>query len=188
MVIQLNGTPPEPHWPAGLAVRTLVPGQDEVAVLQAVRGSFKDHWGYVEHPFEEELRRWQHFMANDENFDPSLWFLALDGDKIAGISLCRMRVFDDPDMGWVSTLGVLRPWRRRGLGLALLQHSFHQLYERGRRQIGLGVDALSLTGATRLYEKAGMRPDPDRQFSLYEKVLREGVDLRTVEVEMVGEQ
>jgi GNAT superfamily N-acetyltransferase len=183
MVIDLNGATPEPQWPEGITVRPMAVGQDEIVTLQAVRGSFKDHYGYVEHPFEDELRRWKHFMEHDEDFDPSLWFLAEEQGEVAGISLCRMKVFDDPEMGWVSTLGVLRPWRRRGLGLALLQHSFSELYRRGRRKIGLGVDAQSLTGATRLYEKAGMRPDPSRQHSMYEKVLRPGRDLRTVEVD-----
>jgi RimJ/RimL family protein N-acetyltransferase len=62
--------------------------------------------------------------------------------------------------------------------MALLQHSFHAFSQRGLRKVGLGVDAQSLTGATRLYEKAGMRPDPARQFSAYEKELRPGIDLR----------
>ncbi len=72
-------------------------------------------------------------------------------------------------MGWVNLLGVRRPWRRRGVALALLQHSFREFYARDRRKVGLGVDAQSLTGATRLYEKAGMRSDPSRQFVLYER-------------------
>ncbi len=45
--------------------------------------------------------------------------------------------------------------------------------------MGLGVDAQSLTGATRLYEKAGMRSDPSRQLVLYEKELRPGLEIRT---------
>jgi ribosomal protein S18 acetylase RimI-like enzyme len=90
----------------------------------------------------------------------------------AGFSLCWQKSFGDPDMGWVGTLGVLRPWRRRGLGLALLQHSFARLYERGQRKVGLGVDAQSLTGATRLYEKAGMHSNPQRQISAFELELR----------------
>jgi hypothetical protein len=32
-----------------------------------------------------------------------------------------------------------------------------ELYGRGQRVIGLGVDAENPTGATRLYERAGMR-------------------------------
>ena len=43
--------------------------------------------------------------------------------------------------------------------------------------MGLGVDAQSLTGATRLYEKAGMHVD--RQYANYEKELRPGEDLGT---------
>ena len=59
-------------------------------------------------------------------------------------------------MGWVDTLAVRRPWRRRGLGLALLLHSFRELRARGRERVGLGVDGENTTGAVRLYERAGM--------------------------------
>lgn len=173
--------PPAPQWPPGITVRTLRVGRDERAVIQAVREAFKDHWGYVERPFEEEFAQWTHFMDNDEDFDPSLWFLAMDGDEIAGVSLCRLKINEDPDMGWVGTLGVRRPWRRKGLGLALLHHSFGELYRRGQRKVGLGVDAESLTGATRLYEKAGMQVA--RQYSSYEQELRPGEELGTQTVE-----
>ena len=195
MVTELNGQPPVPQWPDGITVRTMQTGHDESTVLRAIRDSFIDHWGHVETPFEQELERWLHRIRTDETFDPGLWFLAMDakhfapgfipgepGDEIAGISLCRAKTYDDPDMGWVSTLGVRRPWRKRGLGLALLQHSFHALYQRGFRKIGLGVDAQNLTGATRLYEKAGMYSDPNRQYSIYEKELRPGKDLTTQEL------
>jgi ribosomal protein S18 acetylase RimI-like enzyme len=60
-------------------------------------------------------------------------------------------------MGWIGAIGVREHWRRRGLGLALLRHGFAELYRRGEHVIGLGVDAENPTGATRLYERAGMR-------------------------------
>lgn len=47
--------------------------------------------------------------------------------------------------------------RGRGLGLALLRHGFAELHRRGERQVWLHVDAENRTGATRLYERAGMR-------------------------------
>jgi ribosomal protein S18 acetylase RimI-like enzyme len=53
--------------------------------------------------------------------------------------------------------GVRRPWRRRGLGLALLRRAFGEFQRRGERLVQLGVDAASPTGATRLYERVGMR-------------------------------
>src|SRR3712207_7693523 len=47
-----------------------------------------------------------------ENFDPSLWFLAVEGDEIAGLTLCKTLA----GQGWVDVVGVRRPWRNRGLG------------------------------------------------------------------------
>jgi len=179
MQINLTAEPEPPQLPANLIIRSMIPQQEERAVLQAVRDSFQDHWGYVEQPFEEEFARWLYFIENDPDYDPALWLLAMDGDAIAGISLCDLKSNEDPAMGWVATLGVCRPWRRQGLGLALLQQSFRELYLRGQRRVGLAVDAASLTGATRLYEKAGMHVA--RRYDTYEKELRPGHELGTQE-------
>jgi GNAT superfamily N-acetyltransferase len=121
-------------------------------------------------------------METDDIFDPSLWNLALADGQVVGTALNYPYVDDDHDMGWVGTLGVVREWRRRGLALALLHHSFQEFYRRGKRKVGLGVDAESLTGATRLYLKAGMHPDPKREWSLFEKELRPGQELGTESV------
>jgi ribosomal protein S18 acetylase RimI-like enzyme len=102
----------------------------------------------------------------------------MDGEQIAGISLCGIEKTSD---AWVQTLGVLRSWRRQGLALALLQHSFREFYKRGLHTVYLAVDAQSLTGATRLYERAGMHIV--RQNDRYEKELRAGRELSTQMVE-----
>jgi mycothiol synthase len=57
----------------------------------------------------------------------------------------------------------------------LLQHSFNEFYWRGKRKVGLGVDAQNLTGALRLYENAGMHVH--KSFELYEKELRAGTEI-----------
>ncbi|MBK9711810.1 MAG: GNAT family N-acetyltransferase [Kouleothrix sp.] len=176
----LGGDLPAPIWADGLSVRTMQPG-DERAVYRALAESFKDHWGNVEQPEEQGFPLWRHRAIDDPAHDPSLWFLAIDGNEIAGISLCRAEQPGEPDLGWVNTLGVRRPWRRRGVGLALLYHSFAELRRRGRRRVGLGVDASSLTGATRLYERAGMRAV--RQYTDFMKELRPGTELMTQSVE-----
>jgi len=176
MQIDLTETPPAPVWPAGITLRAFDPDRDLEAVAWADREAFRDHWGFVERPFEQDLQMFRHWMG-EPRFDRSLWFMALHGDEVAGVSLCDSRTEDDPDMGWVGSLGVLRPYRKQGLGLALLRHSFGELYRRGRRKVGLGVDAFNLTGALRLYEKAGMRVY--RQNNTYEKELRPGVELST---------
>lgn len=180
MACALDDQLPEPICPAGICVCTLQPGQ-ELALYRAKNESFRDHWGHVEAPEQEGFTAWEHRRINDSSYDPSLWFLALDGDQIAGFSLCQLRTGEDPAMGWVNSLGVRRPWRRRGVAKALLHHSFGELRRRGQARIGLDVDADSLTGATRLYEQAGMRAF--RQTIFFEKELRPGVDLATQTIE-----
>ena len=182
MVIDLDEAPPEPQWPAGITVRSMLRHREERRVIQAQRDAFRDHWGYVETDFEENYQRWMKHLDENPDFDPALWFIAEQDGQVAGISLCWKSIPGEPELGWVGTLGVLRPWRRQGLGLALLRHSFVELYKRGQRKVGLGVDATSLTGATRLYEKAGMRSDPRYQMSFYELELRQGVDISTQQV------
>jgi mycothiol synthase len=174
MLIEMDSPVPDAGFPEGVTIRTYNPGTDAAAAYQAQTDSFRDHFGYVEEPFEQGLQRFRHFWEQ-EGFDPTLMFLAMEGDEVAGISLCPPHSLDDPEMGWVATLGVRRPWRKRGIGLALLRHSFNEFYRRGKRKVGLGVDAENLTGALRLYESAGMHVD--LAFDQYEKELRPGMEI-----------
>ena len=168
MEIEMNEAPPQPEWAEGITVRAMRPGEER-AVFAVDDIAFADHWGHMSTPYED----WEHWMVKRELFDPNLWFLAIEGDEIVGISLCK----EEGGMGWVNTLGVLRPWRHKGVGMALLRHSFGEFYRRGWHTAGLGVDASSLTGATRLYERAGMHVA--RQFDAYQKELRAGKEPTT---------
>jgi ribosomal protein S18 acetylase RimI-like enzyme len=181
MMINLDAPPLEPVWPEGLTIRTYDPETDVEAVFRADQEIFRDHFGFIEEPYEAGLARFKHFMTGHKDFDPSLWWLAMDGEEIAGICLCRSHSYDDPDLGYVSTLGVRRPWRKRGLGLAFLQHAFGEFYRRGKRKAGLGVDAENLTGALHLYEKAGMHVH--MQLDLFEKELRPGKEISVQSLE-----
>jgi mycothiol synthase len=58
----------------------------------------------------------------------------------------------------VQVVFTRRPWRKLGVGAALLRDAFGRFWERGERSVGLGVDAANDTGAFRLYERAGMMP------------------------------
>jgi len=174
MEITMTEPPPAPQWPAGITVRSFVSGQDAHVTFEALDEAFMDHWGHIPGDFEWWKRRLESFT----DFDPSLWFLACEGDKIAAISLCEMK---DRGTGWVDDLAVRRPWRRKGLGMALLCHSFGEFYRRGIYTVSLGVDAQNLTGATRLYERAGMHMV--RQYNTYEKELRSGRELSTQTLE-----
>ncbi|NOT03486.1 MAG: GNAT family N-acetyltransferase [Anaerolineales bacterium] len=167
MEIKLDEAPPVPAWPAGIELRPFICEQHAQTVWMADNEAFRDHWGSHDSTFEE----WSHRKFGKPDFDPTLWMIAWDGDEIAGFSQNRFRM----GIGWVGTLGVRRPWRKKGLGLALLQHSFGEFYKRGMKTIGLGVDASNPTGATRLYQGAGMYIASE--FITYDKVLRPGLEL-----------
>jgi mycothiol synthase len=166
METTLDEPPALPRWPADISVRTFVPGRDERAVYEAVEDAFRDLWGRPRNPFERFVRE-----TKNENFDPSLWFLALQGDEIAGLVLCKTLAGE----GWIDVVGVRRPWRNRGLGLALLRHAFTEYQRRNIRRVSLSVDAESITGAPRLYGRAGMRVR--ESYIIHLKELRPGVDL-----------
>jgi mycothiol synthase len=163
MAIDLTGKPPAPEWPAGIAIRNFVPGVDDEAAYEAYEEAFADMWQRPRGTFEQfssKLRR--------PYFNPRLWFLAMDGDEIAGTLFS-----DDIDgKGWVEIVGVRRPWRGRGLALAMLHHAFAAFLSQGVTHIGLSVDAQSPTGAPRIYERAGMHLD--QSFILFERELRPG--------------
>jgi mycothiol synthase len=166
MRIELDGLP-EPEWPEGITVRTFRPA-DEDGVYDVITDTFADHWDF-QPPTAESREQWRHFALESPRFDPELWFLAEEQGELAGISLCEWHRSGDPGFGWVQTLGVRKPWRRRGLALALLERSFAELGRRGATRVGLGVDAENTTGAVRLYRRAGMHAR--RTTDIYEKQL-----------------
>lgn len=153
MRIDMDQPPPEPEWPEGIRVAGFERGRDEQVFHLALDEGFQDHWRWTPIPFEEWVQRIDH----DEGFDGTLWFRAMNGDDVAGAIATQARTAEDPDAAWIDDLAVRRPWRRRGIAQALLLHEFGVLYRRGIRAAMLAVDAESPTGATRLYERVGMR-------------------------------
>lgn len=158
MEIDLANGRREPEWPEGVSVRTAAP-DDHRSVYDAV----VEVWRDTNDPIDETFEEWAHWHVERDSFDPELWFLAAAGDELAGFALGRQDPVD-PAAGYVSLLGVRRPWRRQGLGEALLLRSFDAFRAKGFTRGTLGVDASSVTGATRLYERAGMRVYRDTVF------------------------
>jgi mycothiol synthase len=148
MLVEHEDEPSTPEWPEGFRVSTFEPG-DGRAFHAALDEAFADEWNFVSEPYEH----WAERRMNVPDFDPTLWFIVRQGDEIAAVLRCDA---ERAGAGWIGALGVLGPWRKRGLGLALLRHAFGEFYRRGQRRVGLGVDAQNPTGATRLYERAGM--------------------------------
>ncbi len=177
MQIEFESVPQTPVVPEGIVIWPYHPETEMEALAIAYLNSFQDHFDFTAELADKLVEELAHWTISDPDHDPELWFLAEEEGKAAGLSICTPRVVEDPEMGHVYILGVGRAWRGRGLGLALLRHSFVELHKKGCKQVSLEVDASSLTGATRLYQKAGM--SVTRQFETYSKVLRDGEDITT---------
>ncbi len=153
--------------PEDVVIRLFEPGRDERALYAAFAEAFADHWGHAFPSFEQ----WCHFELESSAFDPSLWFLAVVGDEVIGGICCRGSTARDKGTAQVQDLGVRGPWRRRGIGLALVLTAFAELRRRAIPRAELSVDAESPTGANRLYERAGMHVVYGWEF--WQKTLRE---------------
>ena len=149
--IELEATPRAPEWPDGLRIVPFDPEHDALEFHAAHQEAFADHWEYARRDFES----WSKSHLESERFDPTLWCVVHAGDEIAAGTISTGETYGG---GWIHVLFTRRPWRKQGIGAALLGDAFGRFWQRGERSVGLGVDAANDTGAFRLYERAGMTP------------------------------
>jgi GNAT superfamily N-acetyltransferase len=129
------------------------------AIFDAGEEAARDMWDY--RPATDE--GYQLFLTDPIQGDRTLWRIAWDGDQVAG----QVRGFINAEenerfgqkRGWVENILVRRPWRKRGLARALMASTIDALRERGMTEGALGVDAENPSGALRLYESVGFRPE-----------------------------
>jgi mycothiol synthase len=142
-----------PPMPEGLEVRP-VPADRLHQLWDADVEAFLDHWGGFE-ATDSRFEAWQ----SDPKFDPSLHVVAWDGDEIAGGVINEVNEAENAAsgkrQGWLASVFVRRPWRRRGLARALVMRSLAVLRDRGLTSAGLGVDADNANEALRLYLECG---------------------------------
>jgi GNAT superfamily N-acetyltransferase len=148
MELTMQAAPPAPATLAGIEVRPFQVGVDEQAVYEADEEAFLDERGKTPRTFEVWSRRLGMHLPQ---FDPTLWYVAWDGEQIAGTSMSEIA----DGRGEMHHLGVRRPWRRRGLGMALLLRTLGECYRRSIHVVRLNVDGQSLTNAHLLYARAG---------------------------------
>ena len=156
---------PAAPMPDGLELRPVEPDHYQL-ICDASNEAFRDHWGYSE---DWQLKVDE--LTDSPHFDPSLWKVAWDGDQIAGMVLTYINQDENQEYnrkrGWTEDICVRRPWRRRGLASSLIAHSLRMLKDLGMEQAALGVDTQNLSGALRLYERMGYKPD--KRYDTYRK-------------------
>ncbi len=150
--IDLDGPLPEPVWPAGSrGVRA-----DRVAVADlhaALVAAFRDHHLGA----TEDLDTWQELALRRGRVQLPSSVVALDADdRVVGVALGHVGGDGDPGLGVIVELGVVPSHRGAGLATALLRACFHRFADLDVDRVGLEVDDVTLDGALRLYERAGM--------------------------------
>jgi ribosomal protein S18 acetylase RimI-like enzyme len=132
---------------------------DGPVLHRVLEASFEDHFGYAPMAYDA----WEAAMLRAPSSDLSLIFLAeRSGEPVGALTTAI-----DEEEPWVAELGVLEAHRGAGIGLALLRRAFAELATRGWKIVKLNVDGENRSGATRLYERAGMTRG--RSWHFYEK-------------------
>lgn len=150
MTLKMVEEPAAPAAIEGIAIRHFVVGGDERAVYEADEEAFQDERGKTPRTYDV----WRNRLGMDgSRFDPSLWFVAWEGDQVAGTVMAEVT----GGVGEIMHVGVRRPWRRRGLGEALTRQALGALYAKGVRYARLNVDGESQTNANKLYERMGFQ-------------------------------
>ena len=153
--------------PSGIEVRPAQP-EHYRAIWDAMLEAFQEHWGEEDHT-EEDYQRW----LKRPHFDPTLWHVAWDGDRVVSMVINQIDTTDNAHYnrrrGFTEEIATLKEYRGRGIAQALIARGLRQFAERGMNEAALDVDAENATGALRLYEKLGYQPI--KTFIAYRKSL-----------------
>ena len=150
----LSAPIPEPRPAVGVTLEPFDVPSDELVRL-AHNEAFEDHWGAT--AIDEET--WATWCTGHHEFRADRSFVARDGHEVVGYALNSEHPNDWPALGfregWTHQLGVLRPWRRRGVATALLLATLRAFVGDGLDFAALDVDSENPTGALALYESVG---------------------------------
>jgi len=130
---------------------------------------FKEHFNYRPGTLEQTI----YFLRKDPFFKIQEWFFALyEGKHVGYIGVGIDEKYNaerNVKCGWVLDIGVLKPYRRKGIGTRLMLQGLQTLKDRGMTTVMLGVDDFNVTKAMKLYEKVGFKVK--KKDLTYEKAL-----------------
>ncbi len=144
---------PDPEVPDGIQIIAWDEDlSEEVRVV--ANTAFADHWGTTPRSpegWEDRIR--SHASRLD------LSWIAMAGGQVVGYTLSSHYPSDEAVTGrlegWVSHLGVLSDWRKKGIASSLINHSLESFRNAGFSHAMIGVDSDNPSGASRLYRGLG---------------------------------
>jgi ribosomal protein S18 acetylase RimI-like enzyme len=119
----------------------------------AHQNSFSNHFGFA----PRELEKWRELVL-DSSLDPKGVFLAFKNGEPVGFCQCNDE-YAEENKGFINLLGVTHENQGLGIGEALLQTGISYCLTKGFDSVELNVDTGNESGALKLYEKVGFRPE-----------------------------
>ena len=141
-----------------LKMREMETNMDDIRLLTRLENeAFKEHFNFRPRTIEET----KYWITNKPWCDILGFFFAYIDDKPVGYVGAGIdsRFIEHRNIrrGWIMTIGVLKPNRRRGIGTALMQRGMEFLESKGMTEVELGVDDSNPTKAIELYKKVGFK-------------------------------
>jgi mycothiol synthase len=138
-------------------LRVMNESAEDIELLRWLNNeTFSEHFDFRPTTLEE----WKHWCTHPD-FDYEGWFFAnLEGKPVGYVGTWIDSKFvkhKGTKRGWIDTIGVLKPSRRKGIGTALILRGMEYLKLKGMTEVDLGVDDLNQTEAIKLYEKVGFK-------------------------------
>jgi mycothiol synthase len=143
-----------------VVIRPLQKDKDEDTKLLTwlLNETFKEHFNFRPDTVEEI----RYFLFSDLYYNKvkEIFFAELDGESVgyigAGIDE-KYNLEKNVQRGDIFTIGVLKRYRRRGIGARLMLHALETFRAKGMTKATLGVDDYNPTKAMKLYEKVGFK-------------------------------
>jgi len=141
----------------GVQIRVMKESMEDIELLRWLNDeTFSEHFDFRPSTIEE----WKHWCSHPD-FDHKGWFFALlEGKPVGHVGTwidSKFVKYKGIKRGWVDTIGVLKPHRRKGIGTSLILRGMEYLKSRGMTEVELGVDDSNPTEAIKLYEKVGFK-------------------------------
>jgi ribosomal protein S18 acetylase RimI-like enzyme len=139
----------------GLEIRAIdLANPAEVAIWHKLhQNSFSRHFGFA----PRELEKWSELVI-DASTDSNGVFIAFKDGEPVGFCQCNDEYAED-NKGNISILGVAQESQGLGIGEALLQTGIVYSASKGYDTLELNVDTGNESGALKLYEKVGFKPE-----------------------------
>ena len=139
-----------------LKVADPLKNEEELKIINALYNeAYADHFDFRPETLDE-TRAWLEGEGYEDRTviawlgeRPVGYVVATISDKPPG---------DRPKRGFISSIGVLKPYRRRRIGTALMLKAVEWLISKGAELIELGVDDENPSGALAFYTSLGFRP------------------------------